>query len=149
MFLSGTDFWRYLDKAYSSVPGSGGSIPLHAIPCLHGLTIHACASCKVQLPHACAASRCRSPLSIDEECTCNAQQSRASHKLDGARPPRIPYPIPHGPPNPQATHMPLVSFMSLLALTFAEGAVPAGRMIVVASASIIPWPCPPAAHLVE
>jgi hypothetical protein len=35
MFLSGTDFWRYL--AYSSVPGSGGSNPLHAIPCVHGL----------------------------------------------------------------------------------------------------------------
>jgi hypothetical protein len=27
MFLSGTDFWRYLDKAYNSVPGSGGSNP--------------------------------------------------------------------------------------------------------------------------
>jgi hypothetical protein len=38
MFLSGTDFWRYLDKAYTSVPGSGGSIPLHAIPRVHGLT---------------------------------------------------------------------------------------------------------------
>jgi hypothetical protein len=38
MFLSGTDFWRYLDKAYNSVPGSGGSNPLHAIPCIHGLT---------------------------------------------------------------------------------------------------------------
>jgi hypothetical protein len=39
MFLSGTDFWRYLDKAYNSVPGSGGSNPLHAIPCVHGLTL--------------------------------------------------------------------------------------------------------------
>jgi hypothetical protein len=38
MFLSGTDFWRYLDKAYNSVPRSGGSNPLHAIPCAHGLT---------------------------------------------------------------------------------------------------------------
>jgi hypothetical protein len=38
MFLSGTDFWRYLNKAYTSVPGSGGSNPLHAIPCVHGLT---------------------------------------------------------------------------------------------------------------
>jgi hypothetical protein len=38
MFLSGTDFWRYLDKAYISVPGSGGSKPLHVIPCVHGLT---------------------------------------------------------------------------------------------------------------
>jgi hypothetical protein len=38
MFLSGTDFWRYLDKAYNSVPGSGGSNPIHAIPCVHGLT---------------------------------------------------------------------------------------------------------------
>jgi hypothetical protein len=38
MFLSGTDFWRYLDKAHISVPGSGGSNPLHAIPCVHGLT---------------------------------------------------------------------------------------------------------------
>jgi hypothetical protein len=38
VFLSGTDFWRYLDKAYNSVPGSGGSNPLHAIPCVHGLT---------------------------------------------------------------------------------------------------------------
>jgi hypothetical protein len=38
MFLSGTDFWRYLDKAHCSVPGSGGSNPLHAIPCVHGLT---------------------------------------------------------------------------------------------------------------
>jgi hypothetical protein len=38
MFLSGTDFWRYLDKAYSSVPGSGGSIHLHAIPRVHRLT---------------------------------------------------------------------------------------------------------------
>jgi hypothetical protein len=28
-----------LDKAYNSVPGSGGSIPLHAIPCVHGLTV--------------------------------------------------------------------------------------------------------------
>jgi hypothetical protein len=27
MFISGTDFWRYLDKAYISVPGSGGSNP--------------------------------------------------------------------------------------------------------------------------
>jgi hypothetical protein len=39
MFLSGTDFWRYLDKAYNSVPGSGGSNPLHAFPCVHGLTV--------------------------------------------------------------------------------------------------------------
>jgi hypothetical protein len=39
MFLSGTDFWWYLDKAYNSVPGSGGSNPLHAIPCVHGLTL--------------------------------------------------------------------------------------------------------------
>jgi hypothetical protein len=38
MFLSGTDFWWYLDKAYGSVPGSGGSIALDAIPCVHGLT---------------------------------------------------------------------------------------------------------------
>jgi hypothetical protein len=38
MFLSGTDFWRHLDMAYSSVPGSGGSNPLHAIPCVHELT---------------------------------------------------------------------------------------------------------------
>jgi hypothetical protein len=38
MFLSGTDFWRYLDEAYTSVPGSGGSNPLHAIPCVHGLS---------------------------------------------------------------------------------------------------------------
>jgi hypothetical protein len=38
LFLSGIDFWRHLDKAYSSVPGSGGSNPLHAIPCVHGLT---------------------------------------------------------------------------------------------------------------
>jgi hypothetical protein len=38
MFLSGTIFWRYMDKVYTSVPGSGGSIPLHAIPCVHGLT---------------------------------------------------------------------------------------------------------------
>jgi hypothetical protein len=38
MFLPGTDFWRYLDTAYNSVPGSGGSNPLHAIPCVHGLT---------------------------------------------------------------------------------------------------------------
>jgi hypothetical protein len=38
MFLSGTDFWRNLEKAYNSVPGSGGSNPLHAIPCVHGLT---------------------------------------------------------------------------------------------------------------
>jgi hypothetical protein len=38
MFLSGTDFWRYLDKTHNSVPGSGGSNPLHAIPCVHGLT---------------------------------------------------------------------------------------------------------------
>jgi hypothetical protein len=39
MFISGTDFWRYLDKAYSSVPGSGGSNPLHAIACVHGLIV--------------------------------------------------------------------------------------------------------------
>jgi hypothetical protein len=38
MFLSSSDFWRYLDKAYNSVPGSGGFNPLHAIPCVHGLT---------------------------------------------------------------------------------------------------------------
>jgi hypothetical protein len=38
MFLSGTDFWRFLDKVYNSVPGSGGSNPFHAIPCVHGLT---------------------------------------------------------------------------------------------------------------
>jgi hypothetical protein len=38
VFLSGTDFWWYLDKAYNSVPGSGGSNPLHAIPCVDGLT---------------------------------------------------------------------------------------------------------------
>ena len=40
MFLSGTDFWRYLDKACNSVPGGGGFIPLHAIPCVHGLTCY-------------------------------------------------------------------------------------------------------------
>jgi hypothetical protein len=40
MFLSGTDFWRYLDKAYNSGPGSGGSNPLHAIPSVHGLTCY-------------------------------------------------------------------------------------------------------------
>jgi hypothetical protein len=39
MFLSGTEFWRYLDKAYSSVPGSGGSNPLHAFPFVHELTL--------------------------------------------------------------------------------------------------------------
>jgi hypothetical protein len=39
MFLSGTEFWRYLDKAYNPVPGSGGFNPLHAIPCVHGLTV--------------------------------------------------------------------------------------------------------------
>jgi hypothetical protein len=39
MFLKGTDFWRYLDKAYNSAPGSGGSNPLYAIPCVHGLTV--------------------------------------------------------------------------------------------------------------
>jgi hypothetical protein len=42
MFPSGTDFWRYLDKAYNSVPGSGGSTPHHAIPCVHGLTRPLC-----------------------------------------------------------------------------------------------------------
>ena len=39
MFLSGTDFWRYLDKAHNSVPGSGGSNPLHAIPCVYGFVV--------------------------------------------------------------------------------------------------------------
>jgi hypothetical protein len=39
MFLSVTDFWRYSDKAYNSVPGSGGPNPLHAIPCVHVFTL--------------------------------------------------------------------------------------------------------------
>jgi hypothetical protein len=53
ILLSGTDFWRYLDKAYNSVSGSGGSNPLHAIPCVHGftdLTVLSDAPVRVGLP---------------------------------------------------------------------------------------------------
>ena len=63
MFLSGIDFWRYLDKAYNSVPGSGGSNPLHAIPCVHGLK-----GGTVDMVREAGPTECGVMVEVDVEC---------------------------------------------------------------------------------
>jgi hypothetical protein len=71
MFLSGTDFWRYLDKAYNSVPGSDGSNPLHAIPCVHGLTWGTTTSCALRW----GGCMCLSRLSSFKSCETRGSNS--------------------------------------------------------------------------